>query len=162
METEGVFIPRISCQACGESWALKEEILHDCTDQYECPDCDYRTVHPNGTEIRCGGNSGHGSPNSPGTAGAPGRLTHVSEILDPLQIDAFTTRGNGSILYRGLASGISWPSSVEPEGACILMVSFDSLTLRRLKEHLCGVPGKIATDVVACSPMTLSVAPRTT
>lgn len=49
------FVPRISCQACGESWPLKETITHDCTDSYSCPDCDYETVHPTGDEIRCGG-----------------------------------------------------------------------------------------------------------
>ena len=47
------WVPRISCQACGMSWPMKEAIEHDCTDSWSCPDCDYETVHPTGRELPC-------------------------------------------------------------------------------------------------------------
>jgi len=52
-----------------------------------------------------------GYPSSNGIAGAPGRLTHVSEILDPHQIDAFTTQGDGSRDFRARKSATSSQSN---------------------------------------------------
>jgi len=146
-----VWIPMISCQKCGQAWHMKEEIQHDCSDQYECPDCDYTTVYPDGTEIRCGGNSGHGSRTSSGTAGAHGRLTRVSEILDPHQNDASTTPDDGSNTFQGQAWLTSWQSREVQGGVFTLTASFDSRTATRLQESLSGPDGEIVTGEPAFS-----------
>lgn len=145
---EDEWVPRISCQACGDSWPLKATIQHDCTNHYSCPDCDYETVHPNGKEIRCGGHSGIGSDPSHGIAGARGRLTHVSEIVDQVLIDASTTPDDGLNTFQGHLVGISSPSSEVQGAEFTLMVYFCSLTRQRLKERLSGIRGKNSMDGV--------------
>ncbi len=92
-----------------------------------------------------------GSKTTPGTAGAPGRLTHVSEILDPLQIDAFITRDDGLKDYPGRVTGILSRSSEGPGGEYTLTVCFDSLTDSRLRESHFGLPGINATVGVGFS-----------
>jgi len=85
--------------------------------------------------------SGNGSPSLSGPAGVPGPLTHVSETLDLLQIDAFPTPADLSRVYRGLVSDISLLWSGELEAEFIVTASFDSETASVLLESLSGVDG---------------------
>jgi len=149
----------IRCQACGESWPMEEEIQHDCTDQYSCPDCEYVTVYPDGTELRCGGNSEHGSPDSSGTAGARGRLTLVSDLLALAQRGVSTIQGDGSNTYQGLLRDILSRSKEDSEGEFILMASFTSATYQRLSDALSGDRGSAAMDDALCS-LTIVIAER--
>ena len=84
---------------------------------------------------------GSGCKGSHGTAGAPGRLTHVSETLGRALTGAFSTHVVGSNTFQGLVTHISWRWSGVRAGECILMVSFDSQTFQRLKENLSGPLG---------------------
>ena len=113
-------------------------------------------------ELRLRRYSDRGSRNSSGTAGARGRLTHVSETLDRVLTDASITPGVGWNTFQGQLSDILLPSSGDGAGVAILMVSFDSRTLQRLREALCGDLGMTATDAVRCSRMIVSVEPPTT
>ena len=134
------WVPRISCQACGMSWGITgATIRHDCEQH-----------------------SATGSRGSSGTAGAPGRLVHVSEILALARGDVSTTHGDGWNTYQGRLLDISLPSNEEREGECILTVSFDSRTRRRLRDALCGPAGYSVMGDARCSRMIVSVEPRIT
>jgi len=106
--------------------------------------------------------SADGSQSSSGVVGAPGRLTRVSEILDRARTDAYTTPGDGWNTFQGRLSDILLPSRLDVAGVAILMAFYDSRTLRRLHDQLCGGVGSTATVDVGCSRMIVSVEPRTT
>jgi len=106
--------------------------------------------------------SGSGSPNSPGTVGAPGRLTHVSEILDPALTDASSTLEDGSNTFQGRASLTSWQSRGVEGGVFTVTVSLDSRTAGRLKESLSGRGGEDVTEDVGFSLTMVREAPRST
>ena len=110
---------------------------------------------------RLGSNWVDGYPNSSGTAGARGRLTHVSEILDPLPIDAFTTRDDGLNTYPGFLRAISSQWSGLEVGEFTLMASFDLATYSRLSDALSGNRGSAAMDDALCS-LTIVIAERPT
>jgi len=154
-EPDDGWIPRISCQACGASWALKEEIQHDCTDHYECPDCDYSTVHPTGTEMRCGRHSEHGSQPFLGIAGVHGPSIVALDPWGLPQIGVSTTPDDGLNSFQGRLVDISSPWSAEREGEFTLMVFFDSQTHRRLVESLYGEVGSEDMGVAESCPMTV-------
>lgn len=118
-ELEDEWVPRISCQACGESWSLETVIQHNCRKPLA-----------------------HGSQPSLGIAGALGPSTLVSELLDLAQRGVSTTPDDGLNTFPGRLLTISSPWSAEREGEFILTVFFDSLTLRRLVESLYGDPGR--------------------
>jgi len=107
-------------------------------------------------------NSGAGSPNSRGTAGAPGRLTHVSEILDPALTDVSTTPEDGSNTFQGRLSAILSQWSGEEEGEFTLMVSFDLETYRRLSDRASGDHGAFFMADVEYSVTIVREAPPTT
>lgn len=91
-----------------------------------------------------------------GIAGAPGRLTHDSETLDPRQIAAFITPVDGSNTFQGRLQGISSRLNEGSEVGFILTVFFDSLTAARLSDYLYGSLGKTGT-VAAGSSVTIVV-----
>ena len=91
---------------------------------------------------------GVGCPNSSGTAGAPGRLTRVSEILGPVPVDVSITPDAGWNTFQGHVWDISLRSSEGPEDGFILMAYFDFETASRLLESRSGKDGMIASDGV--------------
>ena len=136
---EDEWVPRISCQGCGHDWPMWTLPHQDCEKSWE-----------------------RGSPSSHGIAGAPGRLTHVSETLDPRQIDAFSTPDDGSNTFRGHLQGISSRLNEGLEVGYILTVYFDFVTASRLKENLCFNRGAFATDGIEFSRMIVTLEPRST
>jgi len=106
--------------------------------------------------------SASGYTRSNGTVGAPGRLTLVSEILDPLQIDVSSTPDDGLNSYQGELLDISSRLSAGGEVVYTLTVYFDSRTAARLKESRCGSLGNSDTVAVGSSvTMTLEEPPTT-
>ena len=105
---------------------------------------------------------GNGCPGSNGTAGAPGRLTHVMETLDPLQIDAFTTPEDGLNTYQGRITAISLPSSGDEGDEYTLTVSFDHQTSLRLRGRAFGHPGSRDTEGAGYSLTIVRGEPPTT
>jgi len=106
--------------------------------------------------------SANGFPDSSGIAGVRGRLTHVSETLDRVLTDAFITQDGGWNTFQGHLSDILLPSRLDVEGVAILMAYYDSRTLHRLHDALCGGVGSTGTVGAECSRMIVSVEPRTT
>jgi len=98
----------------------------------------------------------NGYLSSPGTVGAPGLLTDGSVIPDPLQIDAFSTRDDGSNTFQGHLSDISSPWKLGQAGVFTLTAYFDSPTASRLVERVCGRVGPLDTVEIVSSPMTPS------
>jgi len=133
MDTEDEFIPRISCQACGASWPIPTTSLTDPI------------------RHRCGTRWGYGSPSSPGTAGAPGRLTHVSEILDRDLTDVSITPDNGLNTFQGRAWLTSWQWRAVRGGVFTLTVSLDSETALRLDENRSTAAGYCASEEIVFS-----------
>jgi len=138
-------------------WNMMGSLIHYCAEcgslmgEFGCPKC-------GGILIRSVRASETGSPDSSGIAGARGRLTHVSETLDPPQIDASTTPERGSNIFLGRLTAISLPSSAVQGAEFTLMVYFDSRTRQRLKERLSGLAGKNGMDDVRSWDTILTVA----
>ena len=107
-------------------------------------------------------NSAAGSARSIGIAGAHGRLTRVTEILDQARIDAYSTPADGSNTFQGQCRAILSRWSEGPEAGFILMASFDSETASSLNENLSTPPGKNATGGTASFPMILTLVLPTT
>jgi len=124
---------------------------------YHIPDWD-----PGKTCRVCGRRWVAGSQNFHGTAGAPGRLTHVSEILGPVPIDVSITPAVGLSKFQGRVWDISLRSSEGPGDGFILMAYFDFETASRLLASRCGKDGMIASDAVRYSLTIVREAPRTT
>ena len=95
--------------------------------------------------------SGTGSPDTSGTVGAPGHLTHVLETLDQALRGVSFTREGGSRIFQGRLLDISSLSRGGEGGVYTLMVSFDYLTRRRLEGIPSGDPGIFDTAVAECS-----------
>jgi len=93
--------------------------------------------------------SAPGLLNSRGTAGAPGRLTHVSETLDPALTDVSSTPDDGLNTFQGRVLGISSVLREEQGVVYTVMVCFDLKTASRLKESRCTEPGKAGSEGVA-------------
>jgi len=111
--------------------------------------------HIDGTERPCDGLSESGSTDSPGTAGAPGRSTHVSDLTGPALIAVSTTPDDGLNTFQGRAWLTSWQLRGVQEGVFTLTASFDLETALRLKESLSSIPGNCVTEGTECFPMTL-------
>jgi len=97
--------------------------------------------------------SNNGSANSPGTAGAPGRSTHVSELTAQALTGVSITPDDGLNTFQGRLLAILSRSSEGPEVEFILTASFDSKTAGRLSGGVSGLLGKIVTEGVPCSLM---------
>jgi len=106
--------------------------------------------------------SARSSARSNGTAGALGRLTRVSDILDLPPTDVFTTPGDGLNTYQGQCRDISSRSRRERGGEFTLTVFFDSKTSSRLAESLSIRDGKNASDGTAYSPIEVTLVLPTT
>ena len=104
----------------------------------------------------------NGSTDSSGTAGARGRLTHVSEILDLLPTDASSTPVIGSNTYQGRLTDISWRSRGAGGEEFTATVSFDYRTASRLRERVYGDRGWDGTVDLESFPMTVILEPATT
>jgi len=103
-----------------------------------------------------------GSKSSNGIAGAHGRLTRVSEILDRRQTDVLPTRDDGLNTYQGRLIRISLRLKGGPRGVFTLMASFDSQTAARLGASLCGGLGSPDMGGVRCSLTIVNEEPPTT
>jgi len=125
-----------------------------------------------------------GSPNSPGTAGVPGRseiktsadgttgwsdaeeaARESSEALgrlDHRRDVALRTPEIGWNTFQGVATRISYASKRPLGDEFTLTVYFDSRTGSRLAEALCGIPGFEGTGDVPCFRMTVTLEPPTT
>ena len=106
--------------------------------------------------------SASSSAPSNGTAGALGRLTRVSEILDLPPTDVSTTPGDGLNTYQGQCRDISLRLRRERGEEFILTAFFDSRTSSRLAERLSIRDGKNATDGTAYSPIEVTLVLPTT
>jgi len=141
-EPEDEWVPRISCQSCGEWWPLGETIRHDCKISRRA--------------------SAPGLKPSLGIVGVRGPLMSDSDQLARARIDVSTTPEDGLNTFQGRLVDISSPWSAERVGEFTLTVSFDSRTHRRLLESLYGDPGLLDMDGVECLLTTPTVEPPTT
>ena len=103
-----------------------------------------------------------GSKPLSGTAGVPGRLTHVSETLALLRSVASSTPEDGLNTFQGRLQGISSRLNAGPEEGYILTVYFDSQTSQRLRESLSGFLGNSGTVPVGSSITMVLEEPPTT
>jgi len=133
---------------------------------FYCPDCGWETVQTTDEVwLHCGWTGDRmeltdserhlvtGSPNSSGAVGARGRLTRVSEILDPALTDASSTPDDGLNTFQGLTWAISSPWKGPGGVGYTLTVYYDSETAGRLDECLSSLRGKSAMEGIECSPM---------